>query len=113
MTDNINHPTHYNQGQIECIEALDSLGIADDFALGNAIKYLWRSRFKGVEVADLQKARWYIDWLIQKLEKPNQPSESTPKALADDIDWILPISGDAKEYGRQFKAVVEIAKEHG
>lgn len=57
------HPDHYNQGKIECIDAMESAFGKDavfDFCLLNAFKYLWRCREKGSMSADLQKARWYI-----------------------------------------------------
>lgn len=64
MVSRVNHPAHYNTGTIETIEYLKSLGIAEDFCVGNAIKYLSRYRHKnGIE--DLEKALWYIDWLLQ------------------------------------------------
>lgn len=70
--DNVNHPSHYNQGNIECIEVLIDLGIAKDFCLGNALKYLWRHKQKnGLE--DLKKAQWYLNKLIE-LETNANPS---------------------------------------
>ena len=66
-SDNVNHPSHYTQGGIECVEAIKaSLGNADfaSYCKGNVLKYLWRYRHKaGVE--DLQKAKVYLDWMIQ------------------------------------------------
>lgn len=67
--DNVNHPSHYNQGNIECIAAIDEatkgLQGSEAFYIGNAIKYLWRWKHKnGVE--DLEKARNYLDKLIKK-----------------------------------------------
>ena len=65
--DNINHPSHYTQGKIECIDAIEEstkglLGIAA-VCVANVIKYIWRYKFKnGIE--DLKKARWYLDKLI-------------------------------------------------
>lgn len=57
------HPAHYNQGNIECIDAMQS-AFGDeavfDFCLLNAFKYLWRCREKGTMKQDLEKARWYI-----------------------------------------------------
>ena len=57
------HPSHYNQGTIECIDAMTS-AYGDEavynFCLLNAFKYLWRCKEKGQEKADLAKARWYI-----------------------------------------------------
>ncbi len=64
---NVKHPSHYNQDQsIECIEAIKaSLGDAfPAYCKGNVMKYLWRYKYKnGLE--DLQKARQYLDWLIE------------------------------------------------
>jgi hypothetical protein len=61
------NPSHYKQGEIECIDALaaataDLKGI-DAVCTANAIKYLWRWKQKG-GVEDLKKAHWYIDRLI-------------------------------------------------
>lgn len=69
--DAVQHPSHYTQGKVECIEALESatagLSGIDAVCTANAIKYLWRWRRKnGVE--DLKKARFYIDYLIKHLE---------------------------------------------
>lgn len=71
MKDNIN-PNHYKQGRIECIDALESAtfnkkGI-EAICTANAIKYLWRYESKnGIE--DVKKAKWYIEKLIETLEK--------------------------------------------
>lgn len=67
MNDNVNHPSHYTQGGVECIEALkaatENLKGIDAVCTANAIKYLWRWKEKnGVE--DLEKAKWYINRLI-------------------------------------------------
>lgn len=67
--DAVNHPSHYNAGKIECIEALESAtaGLCGIEAIctANAIKYLWRWKLKN-GVQDLEKAKWYIDKLIEK-----------------------------------------------
>ena len=72
--DNVNSPAHYCNGGIECIEAIKAattgLQGVEGYCIGNAIKYLWRWKFKnGVE--DLKKARWYINRTIQELEGAN------------------------------------------
>ena len=70
--DMVNHPSHYTQGGIECIDCIKSaivgkVGI-EAFCVGNAIKYLFRYEEKnGIE--DVKKARWYIDRLIKELEE--------------------------------------------
>lgn len=56
--DMVDHPSHYNQGKIEVIDAIEDWGLG--FHLGSAIKYIARSRYKGKEKEDLQKAMWYI-----------------------------------------------------
>ena len=70
MRDMVNKPPHYNNGDIETIDAIQSaLGDGFEFYLqGNIMKYLWRYRYKnGVE--DLKKAQWYLNELIDELEK--------------------------------------------
>lgn len=70
VKDNVNHPSHYTQGAIECIDAIKEatkglFGI-EAVCTGNIIKYVWRWKFKnGVE--DLRKARWYLDRLIEEV----------------------------------------------
>mgnify|MGYP002707074076 CR=1 FL=1 len=72
LNDNmVNHPSHYTQGGIECIDALKAATVSktgiEAVCTANAIKYLWRYEEKnGVE--DVKKARWYIDRLIKELE---------------------------------------------
>ena len=70
--DNVNHPSHYTQGGVECIDALAAATVnlqgIEAVCTANAIKYLWRWKQKnGVE--DLRKAKWYIEKLINEEEK--------------------------------------------
>lgn len=60
--DIVNHPPHYNRGQIEVAAFIadQQMGFLD----GNVIKYVARYRHKGQPVEDLKKARWYLDKLI-------------------------------------------------
>lgn len=72
MTDAVNHPPHYAGDRIECIDAIE-VATADmqgmeAVCVANAIKYLWRWKKKG-GVESLKKAVWYINRLIEKLEK--------------------------------------------
>ena len=69
--DRINHPAHYCQGGIECIEAIKAATVGlmgmEAVCTANALKYLWRwKRKNGVE--DLKKARWYLERLIKEEE---------------------------------------------
>lgn len=84
MNDAVNHPAHYTQGDVECIDAIDSaLGLfgAISYANGCAIKYLWRWTHKG-GVEDLKKASWYIEHMISKIEEMDD--ELSPKTGGTD-----------------------------
>ena len=66
--DLVNHPLHYNNGKIECIEAIEAMLTPDEYIgylRGNSFKYRWRFRYKGKPVEDLQKADWYETKLKQ------------------------------------------------
>lgn len=60
----VDHPSHYNQGKIEVIDAIEDWGLG--FHLGSAVKYIARSKHKGKEKEDLQKAIWYIQRFIDE-----------------------------------------------
>lgn len=62
--DNVNSPNHYNVGDIEVIDFIDSWGL--NFNLGNVIKYVTRSDYKGNKTEDLQKAIYYIEREIKR-----------------------------------------------
>ena len=66
MSDSVNHPSHYKQGKLEMIEAVEGLNLG--FHAGNALKYLVRYQYKHDtqqgRLEDLMKARWYINRLI-------------------------------------------------
>lgn len=50
MNDMVNHPTHYTAGGIECIDGLKAATVGlegiEAVCTANAIKYLWRWKFK-------------------------------------------------------------------
>ena len=67
MVDNINNPEHYNQGSVECIEAIEAMLTPDEFIgylRGNSLKYRWRMRYKGSPIDDQRKAAWYENKLL-------------------------------------------------
>ena len=89
MSDNVNSPAHYNQGAIECIDAIWESGNGRGYCIGNAIKYLWRAGLKGEETEDIAKAAFYLRYLLSKLssEHPDPRTEvktEDPKWSADD-----------------------------
>jgi len=66
MSNMVDHPPHYNTASIETIDIIGSVtGDGFEFYLqGNIMKYLCRYPYKnGVE--DLEKARWYLNKLIE------------------------------------------------
>lgn len=66
MSDPVNHPNHYNVGSIEVIDAIETWQLG--FHEGNAVKYIARAKHKGNERQDLEKAVWYLQRRISKLE---------------------------------------------
>jgi hypothetical protein len=64
--DPINRPAHYCAGKLEVYEAIAGMELG--YTEGNIVKYVARHKFKnGVE--DLQKARWYLDRLIESYKE--------------------------------------------
>ena len=75
VPDMVNHPQHYTQGGIECIDALKAATVGkrgiEAVCVANVIKYLWRYEEKnGIE--DVRKAKWYIERLLKELEEGQQ-----------------------------------------
>lgn len=62
--DMVNHPPHYQHG-IEPIEFIESHNL--NFNLGSAVKYIARAPYKGKELEDLKKAKWYLEREIKKM----------------------------------------------
>lgn len=72
--DVVNKPTHYNTGNIECIEAIEesmSSVAFKGYLKGNCMKYLWRYDYKGKQVEDLKKAGWYLNRLTAMVTEEN------------------------------------------
>src|ERR1700693_922232 len=67
----VDHPSHYNQGKFEVIDIIEGFGLAKDFHLANAVKYILRCPFKGNLTQDLEKAIWYINRRIELEKKIN------------------------------------------
>lgn len=69
--DMVAHPPHYNQGGIECIDAIKSATVGktgiEAVCVANVIKYLWRYELKD-GIQSVEKARWYLDRLIKELK---------------------------------------------
>ncbi len=66
--DAVDYPSHYNQGQIQCIDAIASMQ-GDGFKYylqGSAVKYIWRHEHKGKPIEDLDKAIWFLNKLKEE-----------------------------------------------
>ena len=75
VPDMVNHPQHYTQGGIECIDALKAATVGkrgiEAVCVANVIKYLWRYEKKnGIE--DIRKAKFYIERLLKELQESQQ-----------------------------------------
>jgi hypothetical protein len=67
VEDNVNSPTHYTTGGIETIDYIEAKSL--NYNLGNVVKYVSRSDYKGKKLEDLKKARWYLCREINNLSK--------------------------------------------
>lgn len=71
----VQHPAHYNQGKVECIDAMAAATVnkrgIEAICVSNIIKYLWRYEAKnGLE--DVKKAQFYLNRLIDELEDKSE-----------------------------------------
>ena len=71
--DMVNHPPHYKSKTgleaIDVIEAFtDGLNGIEATDTGNVIKYICRWKSKN-GLQDLKKAKWYLEHLIERVEK--------------------------------------------
>ena len=75
--EDVNHPAHYTDGQIEVISYIEDKGFIEGFCKGNAIKYVSRAGKKDSsslalydkEIQDLEKAVWYLNYYIHYLKR--------------------------------------------
>lgn len=74
----VNHPSHYCQGDMECIDGIVGAFGKDEavvFCKINAFKYLWRLGHKDNEGQEIGKIKWYLDKYIELKTKPLPPIE--------------------------------------
>ena len=64
--DAVNHPAHYKVGGIETIDFIEAKKLG--YNLGNVVKYITRSDYKGNKLEDLRKAQWYLTREINSLK---------------------------------------------
>lgn len=64
----VNHPPHYKNGNIECIDIMINVfgkHKVAAFCELNAFKYQWRANNKGTDIQDKKKAIWYLNKYIE------------------------------------------------
>ena len=66
----VNHPSHYTDGNIECIDYIEDKLTEEEFqgyCKGNALKYISRAGKKNPDkyYEDLKKAVWYLERAVQ------------------------------------------------
>ena len=98
--DAVNHPSHYNQGGIECIDAIQAavtnLAGPEAWLTGSAIKYLWRWRHKN-GLADLQKAKFYLDRLIKLVDNEETKRKIDEERLYKEFEALQSSLDNADE----------------
>lgn len=71
INDPVNNPSHYNYGNIQCLDAIQSQLGEDGFIAflrGTIAKYNWRLLHKDNPLQDAKKMEFYIKRLINELE---------------------------------------------
>jgi hypothetical protein len=118
MKDMVNSPSHYNQTELECIDAIKyALGKEGFVAYcrGNAIKYNWRAGHKIDSVEDLKKAAWYCRMAAgddprkdPNYNRPPPKKDLAPCGLSD--CEVGPCQTDAEQLVPRPGHVIEICK---
>ena len=68
--DAVNSPEHYNMLDIEAINLIEMSMTKEEFLgylKGNVLKYIIRYKHKGNASEDLDKGKWYLDKLRNKI----------------------------------------------
>ena len=79
MSEQINHPQHYNAGKIEAIDVIEDWKL--NFSLGCVVKYICRAEYKDSTIQDLEKASWYLTREIERRKKENLDKNDTSKSV--------------------------------
>lgn len=96
-------PSHYVQGHIEAIYAIEQvLGVEGfkAFCMGNYLKYKMRHEHKNGK-EDLDKAQTYLDWAVNGLPAPvnnRVPKKQSPRDLGS-VSALLQVKLDNQTKG--------------
>ena len=92
--DPVNHPSHYTNGDVECIDALEASMEPIEFCgflKGNVMKYVWRFEKKASPAEDLSKAQWYLDRLLKYVKAhPDIPFDGRKEFAVSLADATMP-----------------------
>lgn len=73
--DNISRPAHYAFSPYEPKDVIREWDL--NFNLGNVIKYVARAGRKGDKTEDLKKARQYLDFELEAMEKEGKHARTS------------------------------------
>ena len=84
----IDAPAHYNQGAVECVDAMESAFGKERlkiFCTLQAFRYVWRCHdHEDGYTSSMRKASWFIHKALQ-LDRASQPS--TPRMNEGSVGW--------------------------
>ena len=69
--DPVNSPEHYNKLEVEAIDLIEMSMTKDEFLgylKGNVLKYIIRYKHKGKDLEDLDKGKWYLQRLRDRIK---------------------------------------------
>ena len=80
MKEMVNHPDHYmSETGLETIDVIEAFTFdlkgLEAWYTGNVLKYICRWKKKN-GLQDLRKAQWYLDHLVEHVERLNKENES-------------------------------------
>ena len=112
----VHTPSHYLTGGIETIDFIEAkLGPAGfrAYCTGQVIKYLARAEHKGRPLQDLEKAKWYLSRLIDRVGAEGEPTEPRPDGQAEVVrllNRLTELENSCADLEGQVKRAVE--REH-
>ena len=71
MEDPVNNPNHYRQSSTETIDIIKASMTTEEYhgyLKGACMKYMARYKYKGNPIQDLEKAKWYLNKLIEEIK---------------------------------------------
>ena len=80
MSEQVKHPSHYCYSKYEPKDVIREWGL--NFNLGSAVKYIARAGRKDDIIQDLSKAKQFLEFEIEYLEK-QQNEKSVQKLLSE------------------------------